>query len=119
VTNVNLSFGNADIVIYRMDGKIPHFHIISESVESSLCIFDKAYYNHDKNYVKLSKEDLNTINSFLQSKVKESTVWDNIRSTWCFVAEIKYEYKDNCMNISQPDYTQILDNDRYIRRSII
>ena len=129
VGKVELSFGECEIAVFRLDGKIPHFHIIGINKEIAMCIFDHAYYNHDRKYTRLEDSDLKILNDFLSSKSKlseytedeedKNTYWEEIRSSWFFVVEIKCEHKNDCMNYSQPDYTKTGYNDRYERRYIV
>jgi hypothetical protein len=99
--------GVAEIRVYGSEGDIePHFHIINNTVDIAICIFENSYLPaHSNNVKSLTINDYNMLNKWLKKNVSNlpftvnMTNWENICLTWDCCND-----GDTDPNAPQPEY---------------
>lgn len=97
----NLSvIGEVGIYVYGKDGDIPHFHIMGNSFETAIKIFEPEYI-HD-NIDKLDSNQITEVCYILETEVNSyaKTIWDCIVFNW-------NDFYDSNYNDIIPDYTKL------------
>jgi hypothetical protein len=108
--------GNCKIHVYGNEGKIPHFHIISNDnkFECCVCIYLPKYFAHGSKQGKLTRKQKIILDKFLRlpdpSAAKmgiDMSIWQSISLNWMNVNPDSVYPKNQ---IIQPDYTLMGDD---------
>jgi len=104
--------GRCKIYVYGKEGKIPHFHLISDNgeFETCICITQPKYFLHGSKTDKLTRVQREQLNDFLKTqtpKMPNSTIFQAIVFAWNFANE------DNMpipFDTKQPNYCIMTDS---------
>ena len=116
--NVNLTrnLNKCEIDVYKNEGAIPHFHIISlnSNFKTCICLFEAKYFRHGSKDESLTSNQLKVLDSWLREqcnlKIYEGkTYWESLVERWRELHNPLIIWKEN-INITQPDYIQTKDN---------
>ena len=107
-----LNLGECDIIIYGNEGKIPHFHIVSNDKKFNccVCIHQPRYFIHGNKTDKLSSKQRKILDSLLRKnpKYRNDTLWTILAYEW------NYSNPNNVIQMNdytkQPDYTKMTDS---------